>query len=434
MNHNPRQPDARFAPSPVAEDRLVDWIDGAASPEEARALASESGRADLGDRIVQMQRQRDVLRALKEDKAPADLRDRVLAALERDALVGLAADADANGSVQIPRDRMGLGEEGGVLARIGAFSKAHAPRLAMAAGLLLLVGGATYFGSIFWRESTRPTVPYDPSGTTQATREGATTGEAGAGATGSSAIAMNDGSGVDSDPAPQTDDPALALSSGEASEPLAGMRRAGPSRADRPDFRAERDSAPIIPVSLDRAVELAREGRLAIRVQAKELRGLALVERSGASPTPERQWRMSTDVSPATLASVLPAVLPEARRSGLDRAMFATAMVSPLVGPGAAITTLTPRFGAGSVNASTPIDAMLARVSASYMLEASGTSKALDLVRTMLRDRLEGAVEFIELPDALTPTSLGAKDLLWWTQPSAEWTPRVSVPVVVEGA
>jgi hypothetical protein len=187
-------------------------------------------------------------------------------------------------------------------------------------------------------------------------------------------------------------------------------------------------------VTIEEAVALAREGRLAIRVTARDLRGLSRLEQDGATRRGNQSWQLSRDVPPAVLAAALPATS-EASRAFVraahalgsstesGTAMFSTAsLISPLIGPGATVTTFAP-----AVIATGPA------LSASYLLDVPQTERAFDAVRAVLRDRLKGEVVFAELPDAMpAATKADAQSALWWTKPSSQWSPRVTVPVLVE--
>jgi hypothetical protein len=404
---NPRQP--------VSEDALVDWIDGSLSPQDVRRLAAESGRADLHDRIGQMQRHRDVLRSLGDTqgslRAPTDMHARVMATLERESLVGhesveqelraleRAAPAD---TAPVANLRLVQGE-----GSTSHWTK-RAPSLALAAGLLLLVTGGAYWTMQMLR-SASPKMA-DPSKTiamADANKPVATESTAPAGADAAATpmmIASNDAT--------------------QATE-AAGARMNVTTMAAGPVARE---------VTIEEAVALAREGRLAIRVTARDLRGLSRLEQDGATRRGTQSWQLSRDVPPAVLAAALPATS-EASRAFVraahalgsstesGTAMFSTAsLISPLIGPGATVTTFAP-----AVIATGPA------LSASYLLDVPQTERAFDAVRAVLRDRLKGEVVFAELPDAMpAATKADAQSALWWTKPSSQWSPRVTVPVLVE--
>lgn len=404
---NPRQP--------VSEDALVDWIDGSLSAQDVRRLAAESGRADLHDRIGQMQRHRDVLRSLGDTqgavRAPTDMHARVMAALERESLVGhesveqeLRALERAAPADTAPVANLRLVRNEGASAH---WTK-RAPALALAAGLLLLVTGGGYWTMQMLR-SASPKMA-DPSktiamGSANAPAAQQATPSAGAEAAATSlTIASNDTAEV-------TDASAARMS--------VTTMAAGPVARE---------------VTIEEAVTLAREGRLAIRVTARDLRGLSRLEQDGAARRNNQSWQLSRDVPPAVLAAALPATSEASRAfvraahaftgsAETGTAIFSTAsLISPFIGPGATVTSLAP-----AAIATGPA------LSASYLLDVPQTERAFDAVRAVLRDRLKGDVVFAELPEAMpSATRADAQSALWWTKPSSQWSPRVTVPVLVE--
>ena len=404
---NPRQP--------VSEDALVDWIDGSLSPQDVRRLAAESGRADLHDRIGQMQRHRDVLRSLGDTqgslRAPTDMHARVMATLERESLVGhesveqelraleRAAPAD---TAPVANLRLVQGE-----GSTSHWTK-RAPSLALAAGLLLLVTGGAYWTMQMLR-SASPKMA-DPSKTiamADANKPVAAESTAPAGADAAATSMM------------------IASNDATQATEAAGARMNVTTMAAGPVARE---------VTIEEAVALAREGRLAIRVTARDLRGLSRLEQDGATRRGNQSWQLSRDVPPAVLAAALPATSEASRAfvraahalgssTETGTAMFSTAsLISPLIGPGATVTSFAP-----AVIATGPA------LSASYLLDVPQTERAFDAVRAVLRDRLKGEVVFAELPDAMpAATKADAQSALWWTKPSSQWSPRVTVPVLVE--
>ncbi|MFY7897080.1 MAG: hypothetical protein ACOVP8_12670, partial [Phycisphaerales bacterium] len=271
---NPRQP--------VSEDALVDWIDGSLSPQDVRRLAAESGRADLHDRIGQMQRHRDVLRSLGDTqgslRAPTDMHARVMATLERDSLVGhesveqelraleRAAPAD---TAPVANLRLVQGE-----GSTSHWTK-RAPSLALAAGLLLLVTGGAYWTMQMLR-SASPKMA-DPSKTiamADANKPVAAESTAPAGADAAATSMM------------------IASNDATQATEAAGARMNVTTMAAGPVARE---------VTIEEAVALAREGRLAIRVTARDLRGLSRLEQDGATRRGNQSWQLSRDVPPAVL-------------------------------------------------------------------------------------------------------------------------------------
>lgn len=413
MTTNPSNPAGPR--QPVSEDALVDWIDGSLSPQDVRRLAAESGRADLHDRVAQMQRHREVLRSLGDTRgavrAPADMHARVMAALERESLVGnesveqeLRALERAAPADTAPLAELRLIRDDGA----GSHWTKRAPSLALAAGLVLLVTGGAFWTAQFFR-SASPKLA-DPAATI-AHRD---TGKPGLGESASPVGAASDATSF-----------AVAANEAAPSADAAAARMSVAPLAAGPVARE---------VNIDEALTLAREGRLAIRVTARDLKGLSRLEQDTTTRKSSQSWQLSRDVPPAVLAAALPATSEASRAfvraahdvvgsAGAGTAMFSTAsLIAPLVGPGASVTSLAP--AAITTGPS---------LTASYLLDLPQTERAFDAVRAVLRDRLKGEVVFAELPDAMPAAAKAdAQSALWWTRPSSQWSPRVTVPVLVE--
>lgn len=386
--------------SPLSEDQLCDWIDGNLSDEQASRLHAMSGRSDLQDRVAQMQLQKAALQTLPVEKAPRDLHDRVLAALERDMLLG-AAEAERSSNGSTPSLRLVTDPDAASRAKIRSERTRKAlPGLAMAAGLLLVVGGTTYFVAQTISLSRKPLAPIaqgNPGGATTINEAAPTE------------LAMNDA---------KAEAPAMMAkqSMRAADAALAGENR-------------EEVSQPVT-VALDRAAELAAEGRLAIRVVSGDLSGLKTFEQVGTNGV-QRGWRLQKDVPAQVVANVLPAAFPaRGETRGLnDPRLLASEIVTPLAGFGAAFGTnlIAPESRTQSSDF-----AQISKVRASYLVTVPATETGLDVLRTNLRNRLRGVVEFIELPSAVVASSAeSARDALWWTQATSQWTPKATIPMLV---
>jgi hypothetical protein len=406
----------------LSEEQLVDLIDGVLPDAEAKALIERAGRSDLLVRVHAMRRHRELLSSLPDEHVPAELHDRVLAALEREALVGISTGTSDGGP---PASQLRLTGEG-TTPRAGPKLIHRAPGMALAAGLALLVVGGAYFGSQAWR-GARPVSPID--GTAGLSRE-----------TGDGARARSTAS------AENTESPANDSTMAKAAPEAQGTREergAGGTtlaQADATDTAGGMIDPPRSPyakqtVTLERAIALAAEGRLAIRVTPATLRGLGRglgeIERAGERRTSERQWRLSKAVPPAVLAAALPALDDRKPRAGPPRPdegiIIAAALVRPMVGPGAA-------FGMTPVGlpASVPRDPS-SELHASYIVDLPRTERAFDVLRMVFREKVKGEVRFVELSEpAATPPQREVSDELWWTKAPAQWTPRVAVPVLVE--
>ena len=364
---NPGDP----TPPPFNEEHMLEWVEGRLSRiEEAnRAAATRSG---VSDRVRQMQANRRALQSLGEERAPAELMDRVLAALERDALLGLS-----NGEDLSDHPPISIATHTAATRRPGLLHK-WAPQLALAAGLLLLVGGAAYWGSVLVKPGAQP-----------------------------GPIATNDTSPVTGPtdkptPGDQGARVAMAEASPEAMTTLAA-----------PDAAAALQALP--PESPDaRVLRLAREGRLVIRVKAQDLSRLAQVEALDTLKD-GRTWRISRDVPNDVVAAVTP---PDRMPVSTQPDETAFASVAPLVASGTVGFPVLPQFPRVEPR--------------TYLIDFPDTQRNLAAIKSTLSERLKATVEFEELEQPIQlPRVEDSESLLWWTLPPSSWTQRVTVPVVV---
>jgi hypothetical protein len=72
-------------------------------------------------------------------------------------------------------------------------------------------------------------------------------------------------------------------------------------------------------------------------------------------------------------------------------------------------------------------------VKGTYLADVPARESTLRAVKALLADKLDAKIVFEELGEAVKlPQRLDADSALWWTRPTAKWTQRVSIPVVVE--
>lgn len=370
--------------NPLSEEQLLDWIEGNLSPAEEARLASSAARPGLDARVRQMQANRRALSSLVDEPAPAELCERVLAALERDALLGLTRGAAQEA---IPISRVPLGRETpGIIARIMNTSPS---RFAMAAGLIVAAGAAVYLGLI-------------------ASRPGPTPGNGGVEPVGP--IAIHGGS----------ETPGVTAAS-EMNTAAAAM-----AHTDAPSASlATQLLAQSAPMDLAHAVQAAREGRLVMRVVATNTGGLAQIEAAATRDAGVRDWRLTKSVPPALVARVLPTKSSSGRVARGEDVMAGMAYAADplrLIGPGAALAWTSP-----------PTVDRASRVRATYLVDVPANTDMLQIVKTLFAGATSATVVFEELPEAIAaPRRVEPEDVLWWTQSTARWTPRVAIPVVVE--
>jgi hypothetical protein len=381
----PTPPDNPGNARPLSEEQILDWVEGRVDGEAVSRLAAASGRAGLSERVVQMQANRRALQSLGVERAPKGLADRVVAALERDALLGLAEGTPAPPPIQIT-DHVRSGPAR--WARMG-------PGLALAAGLALVITGTVYWSNVLFG-----------GGPAQAPRE----------SVGPMAIATGP---ADASPAARAKTSAESAPPADSAPAATMMAASGPAQ----------EPAAHEPLTPERAAELARAGRLVIRVAATSTRALSQLETMGNGRN-HRAWRLQKDVPPAVSAAILATVAAPAIPADFVGPVMAAAhpanvasLIAPMVGPRAAFNLTPPRIERdGSV------------IAGSYLLEVPADAEAISGVASILGERLKGEVRMEALPDAV-PTPPSAPDpgsLLWWTQTPQNWTPRASVPIVIE--
>lgn len=382
------------------ETHLLAWIEDELSADDQRvverALAANSS---VRDAVAGMKTDRAQFRAMGDEPAPADLLTGVADLLEREMLVGLTDQSDL---APIPVSKVrpiavrpawvrtitgGLGTV--VVDRTGR-------RLALAAGLLIAAGGLTYFVSLNINPASKSTIdPLTNPGTT---------------------IARAD-----------TDQDTPTPGDGHTSDDGVGSRDpSGPTRPaatrlaqhDPPATNAPDDDL-ITPA---RAVELARAGRLVIRVRTGDAdRALRLLDRIGERSTSVRVF----DALAPALASRLrsrPAIADPDRRSPDRPARDPIAIAGSHDPTTPALPTIERRTTAPQLAGW--------RVAGLRLVEMDLTERTL---AAALRSIAGGGASF-EAADAPMdlPTASDPSRVLWWGEPTSAWVPRTVVPVVIE--
>jgi hypothetical protein len=267
----------------------------------------------------------------------------------------------------------------------------------LAAGLLLVAGGTVWFltGTL-----TRGGLPRGPQETTVADNRS----EADA------APAVPAGT-------PKTEE-TISLAQGPATMP---------NPADEIDMLEYGPPAPAVTLAaappamaVSRAVELARENRLVIRVAARTLEeSAARIEALAERVRPESAWRINTFPSPAVVATL-------------------TRRQEPLMTPGRP-DAHEMAAARSSLDGVSPQPALPAAAAAPqpgrrvFSVESRLDESALEALLATLSESGQAA-EFVEAAEPLPPEApaMTPTSLLWWTQPPACWAPWGSVPVVVE--
>lgn len=395
-----QHPAAAISPG---EELALSCVEGGAS---ARAREELAGRDPaLAELVRGMRRDREILISLGEEKAPAGLGERVLAALERDALLrpGLAKVDLAK--VDLVKMDLAKMEQAAVSESIPVsqvrvvrerfrWDRSWTPRARQAAlqaaGLVLLVGGAVFWGALVLRGSGgAPIAPVMPGGPDRK-------------------IAMNggDAGGASTDASLQPDALKIAASESKSEQdpgPGVGSGLATLAKAGEE-------------LSASDALALAAEGRLLVRVVSP--RGAPAALRTGGAG-----WRVSDEATPEIVAAVdqWRSTRPQRGAPGRERGeeMFADARPSPraFVVPFRGVVGLAeslPAFAAPYVvNAVASPDAI-----AGLTRSLASTGALVELVRLDRPVRQEAPAD--------------PESILWWTRAPSAWIRSVRVPVVVE--
>ncbi len=397
---------ARSDARPVGEEQLLDWIDGRLPASEMARLEASSGRQGLGDRVRQMQANRRAMRSMPLEKAPPELMGRVLQALERELVLGWqdGAQPQDGGTIAQELEPISFEEHRGT-------TPPWLPRLAMAAGVALLLAGGTYWAMLL----TAP--PATPG----------TLADAG---TGGVEIAAKSNAEQGSEQ--------LALASGNESNAGLATGDAGIASAAAPSGETLALSASAVApastqiASASEGFDLASQGRLVLRVLAgRTSYGQSRLASGLASSS--TGWSLSRDVPAevalAVLASrLVPDADPTLEGPALPPMMAASAearrMLTPLMGPAAAFTTIASQQRTL---------AKLATVESTMILDIAATEEALEEARSDLARQLDAEVVLERVPQAIEiPASTDPARVLWWTKSPATWTPTLRIPVVVE--
>lgn len=390
----------------LSEEALLDWVDGRVSSSDAELLAGASGRRGLASRVAQMQANKRALSALPLERAPADLGERVVQALEREALLALS---DGQPSGAIPISTYQSPQRG----RRRKSAPAWRVPMAMAAGLALILGGVSFMAYNVLRPENQG---------------------------GIGPMAQNDSSDplppeVPDMPGPVGD--ALAnVMKGDAGDAVAMAASDGdPSQARGAETmiagaHAAQAMVQVAPEPIDdaRALELARERRLAIQVRGASTRSLSLLAQNSG-----RVWTLEQGMDEGVKLAL------DIRRQARYDAVasigrHADGSVVAMSADDRTQLALLSLAGVAPLSIQPPASFVIVPVPAiTYTADLpEGTSSLLSL-KAALGARLGGRVSYVELdePQPIDPTT-AAMRTLWWTEPTSAWSPRVRVPVYIE--
>lgn len=391
-------------PTPLDEGDLLAWVEGEPLPrdrEKAVAIALGQDPA-LARRLEAMRADRKSIKALHTPAAPANLLAGVEAALqpvlERQMLMGLR---DGELLSDLPPVSIVQPVKRSIVQTF--LSDRVGRRLAVAAGLLLVVGGASLWATTHY--FSRP--PQRPS----------------------DRIAILD---PKPDPVPVVEVPYVAPPA-TAQPTLAETTPPAPviesviaiAAADQADpslmgpFLPELDGA--------RAAELARENRLVIRITALDPAFASepgrLIDRIRRAD--QNMLRLGEEPTSTMVAALNPSFMER------DRPVSPTRSFAPAYA-GSAPSDLPPDVYGPPLP---PPEWNPPAPQLVYLVQARLDAAAMETLRTMLGGsygRAEFEVLDAPLPDA-TP-ALNAASMLWWGQSPSGWTWWANIPVVIDTA
>jgi hypothetical protein len=469
-------------PTWLGDDRCLDLIEGRLSAaDEARELGQLP--PEMRRMVELMRRDRTVMMSLGDEQAPAGLVAGVMARLEREMLFEEPSEHESRAlRDELEQIAPGSGSSRTNIRRGGEPASYPFPppaarsggpvrsggqgRYALAAGLALVIGGGLFMvmtgapmGPMArsWQNElaggTAGTTADATSGTQIGPQAGSPIGGQG-GATkqaptqtqtpsgdGTPRVVAQEGTSTGGGPRGMTTDvttpaavPEYTVATASTNENAAELghaasgnsaelgNAAGPTVTLAANMPAESG-----PIGIERAMDLAREGRLAIRIVASDPREAAarVGQLAQRKPDPRRMWRLTTaDEQTTRLATVgIPTRDQVERKRDWDLS-FARLMAGEMeMSPPVAIDG-TPRRVAYDPRQDGGV----------FVLDAALTPQALGLVKSTLRASgagTEGRIEFVELDEATSPSS-SAESVMWWTQPTTSWVARAAIPVVVE--
>lgn len=381
----------------VPEDVLLSWIEGEVSPAEAALYAERYPQAVPF--VSSMRRDRAMVAGVcaAPVAAPSDLSDRVLAALEREALLGLSDGALVSDSLpisQVPRRRT---------ARDVWWANAT-PKLALAAGLALVVS----VGTILVLRSGESPKPVGP-------------------------LAINDlgndaGNGVGANGAGSTEIAAVPgnVSESHATESPAAstLVDAGHSPTADVAIASKVADSGAAGMTAEHALQLASEGRLVLRV-----RDAAAVNRLSMTKSTS-SWRVNEPLPEMTVAMLAP---PAVHTPEVPHVPFAPTIVA-LAGPDGEMGPVSLNPATQSRQAAKSRGSLPDVASTGRIIDLRDDEATLSALREQLSKQLGANVEFEEVaePVALEEAAPTAESVLWWLQPTQTWGKRVRVPLVID--
>lgn len=436
MTTSPNNP-----PSPIRPEEadLLAWIEGEKlSPEMDAAVARLlMSNPVLARELEAMRRDRDVMKSLEDEfKAPAGLIESVESALqpvlERQLLLGLQ---DGEPVESKPVVSMVRPEKRGVFQTFLADRSGR--RMAMAAGLLLVVGGATYWATTMVSNTGGPR-PLTVARNDAIKETPIPEAPAKLLARANPAAITSDKPAVDQT---TNEKMTVAVAPAKVVEPTGAPGVPG-SAVSNESKSSEVETAMIGPVKVavdsTLAAELAREGKLVIRVVSPQAaRSPVAVAEHLKKDVSGPGWKLAGDVPSAVAVAVAPepvdwkqlAASQPAREdnetvAAADMDGVNKALDPSLIGPPAPSSLDVPQLA-------------IEQVPSVYMLQARLDAATMDAVKKSLQkagraDEVVFEERYESLPLDPSAPILNPSAMVWWNNTPAGWAKWGEVPVVID--
>ncbi len=377
---DPSRPPPSGHAGEVDELDLLGWVEGdlpRARQQPVEELLAREPR--LRALLDAMAADRAALRSLPPEPIPADLLSRVEAQLERELLVGLAGPATE--TLDIPISRVVVKGDG-ILARIG---RSPVLRYAPLAASILIVGA---IGLVMWPSIARR--PGAPSGAQPP-------------------MLITPGSLARATPESGAEAATLAEAPLAKSEPVPSLNDLAIAQADSADTLSPADES----VTPDRAAELLKEGRLAIRVRTLD-RDKTFQRLASIHAEPRSTWALLDRADESVIAAFTPAPA----EPGINARLLASGTSEEPADFVPPLLSLQPRQ---------PLPRAI------YIAEVDATPRALATLRGVLGSGSKQVAEFVALEAPVaTPAPASVESILWWKRPPSAWVVRHTLPVLVD--
>ncbi len=397
------------------EEELLAYVEGELTPDRMDSLTLRLLTDPvLFRQLEQMRINRSLLMSMPLERAPAELLSRVQIAFEQQALVGSPLEEDLSPQLKLVSDGTPIG---GMRRMEIAQNPWYQSRVAMAAGVLLLISGGLYWGATaFLNNFAKPIGPIAilPRETAVPLPE----------STASPKIEIASAPG-------NSDESPTEISLVEEDPQLRLVDAGAPTQSDL----ASAISLPDRIISADQAAALAKDGRLAIRVATlRSEQAVAQVDKlSAVRPEASRSWRIGRDISAEVVDTIASATAEPSQPMARSKENHDQAIASGSIHAAAKFAQSFHRIQMPFSSPSFQMtESTIPRKPTGFVVEVDAASTSLAAIKGLLAEKTDSVATFIELPTAIDAGPLtDPETILWFTQSPENWVPRVRVPVVV---